>query len=226
MVVEGGAIGLRCIRSPAPVRDEPVERQTSVTQKLQDFREILVAPFRGDADARFAHERWRKRETERGAIESGQHDLAAGRQPRDELIEQVCIATDIIDRAVVSARIVIGRDNGIAASTAAAVRTRFPHGRGLTAGHEAEPGEETSKHAVTDDEIGLRPGAQRVLRGRGKGQKDGRLAPSLIDGCGALSWHDNSGSGTAKKAAHILEAFGARNEDTLALANPSFGSGR
>jgi hypothetical protein len=47
--------------------------------------------------------------------------------------------------------------------------------------------------------------------------ENGLLAQSLIDGRGALSRHDNSGSGAAEQTARILEAFGTGHEDALAL---------
>jgi hypothetical protein len=71
---------------------------------------------------------------------------------------------------------------------------------------------------VTDDEIWCRPGAQRVLRGRGQCEENGLFAPSLVDGGGSLSRHDNPGGSAAEQAAHILEAFGAGHEDALAFA--------
>ena len=131
---------------------EAVERETPVLDETKDTLEIVRPPFRGDAHTRLAHEGGRKGEGERPLVEAGEHDLAAGRQSRDKLIEDRRIAADVVDDAIVAARVVVGRDDVVAFGAARALRITFPDRR-LAAGDDAQPRQQAAQHAMPDDEF-------------------------------------------------------------------------
>ena len=73
---------------------------------------------------------------------------------------------------------------------------------------------------MADDEVGQGCG-DGVVAGGGKRQKHAAVAEAGIDGCEAVSRHDDAGGGSTEQSAHVAEALGAWHEDRVAFGQRS-----
>jgi len=64
--------------------------------------DVRIAPFGRDPDPRFPHEGGRKREGQRLAVETREHDLTARSEPADERVQDPAVAAHIADRSIVA----------------------------------------------------------------------------------------------------------------------------
>ncbi len=97
-IFEGDWIGLRRRARRDAVGDQAVEREAARLDQPHDLGEVALAPLRGDAEARLAHEGGREGEAH-PVVEAGEHDLAARREALNERIERRGVAADVDDRA-------------------------------------------------------------------------------------------------------------------------------
>ena len=137
-VVESDGVGGRRVRRGASMGQEAVKRKRSRFDQLHDPGEIAIAPDRRDPDAGFAHESRRKAEAQ-AIVESGEHNLAAGRESLHERIENRGVAADIEDRAVGLARIGVGRRDLVSDRASRPKAVGFPYDRRLASRGDDEP---------------------------------------------------------------------------------------
>ena len=86
------------------MRDQSVERQAATGRVIAHDDQVCVLPLRRDADPRFTHERSRKREGQRFAVETCKHYFTAVRKPRNQAVEQGGVTARVVDRFVIAAR--------------------------------------------------------------------------------------------------------------------------
>ena len=197
--------------------NQAVQRQPAVAGQRGGGIQVLPPPLRRDPQPRFLHEGGREGERQPLGIEPGQHDLPARRQMPHQRVQQPGVAAGVVDRAVVAARVVLGRDHRVFRRHGPR-RVALPHRRRRGAMQDREPGQQPAQHAMPDDQVRQRVRrCQRMLRGGGQGQQDRALAQRLRHGHDALGRHDQMRGGGAEQAAHALEAGGAGDEHKRAF---------
>ena len=109
-IAERGAVGLGALASPARrwvMR--PSSDSAPVSTSRATAREIAVAPFGGDADPRLAHEGGREGEADAVGRSRRARSRRPARAARSACRAAAASPLTSIDRAVVAARVVVGR---------------------------------------------------------------------------------------------------------------------
>ena len=126
-----------------------------------------------------------KAKRQRLAVEAGQHDLAAGRQARDQAVEQRGVAADVVDRrGSRGACRRPGRRPRSPRRPSARAGLRLPHGRRRRTGEQRQPRQQPAEHAVADDQVrqcGAAVRRDRVVGRGGQRQQHALLAEMFVD---------------------------------------------
>jgi hypothetical protein len=215
---ESGAIRGRRIARVASMRDQSVEAQAAGLDQLLGRDQIRLTPFGGDANARLAHERGRKLERQRLAIEARERDLTFRRQARDQRVEEIRIPAHVVDPAIVASLIRIGMNHGVPGCAIRALRVSLPHRRRLAPRKHGKSREQTPENTVTDDEIrlGRIVRGERMIGGCRQRKEHGLLAQTPIDRRRARARHDHLGGRTSEESAYLAEASRTGNENGFA----------
>ena len=210
------------------MRDQTIQGQAAGIDQGLDGLEIGFTPLRGDPQAGLAHEGGGKAEGDRGAIETGEDDLATRRQPGDEAIQDMGVAAHVINGAVIMPRIVLGREHRVAHGTLGPLGVLLPDHGGLAPVRDGNPRQETTQHPMTDHQIGAprAGGGQGMVGGRGQGHEDGLLLQTLVHRDHARSRHHQVRRGAPKEAADLAETAGPGDKDALAHRNAGEFAGR
>ena len=217
-ILEGRLVGLRGIGRGNPVRDEVVEAERPVVDQVAGGDQVVAGPFRRDAEAGFAHEGGWKGEGQRLGVEPGQHDLPALGETADERIEQAGHTRGVVDRAVITAFVIVGMDDLVAFCTGLPVGVDFPHRGGGSARGDGKTRQKAAENAVAHDQVGQRrvDTGDGMARRRGQREERARLAHGRIDAHGTIGGRDEAARRPAEQALDVAVAIGAGHEDDVA----------
>ncbi len=167
---------------------------------------------------RLAHEGGREGEGRAVAIEPGEHDLAAGREPRDQRVQDAGVAGGVVDGAVVAPRVVGRVEHRVAERARRRGRVALPHDR--RAALRARPSRASSRPSTPWPTIssGVASPAMACCAVAARASSTPRSPSASPIGSARAPGTTSREAARAEQAVHRAEAARAGHEHALAGA--------